>query len=416
MRAARGPSLSSKHNRNNRIANNRGANHLYRTVHIANQKVLFKPSTSNSIEKRLIVEGKKPKNYTIEIARILNMATAVKEFVSAPPTGKKAVLLFWAPWHEASVEGGPMDQVLKTLASANNGLNDIVFGRVQAEGVASLTEKYGVTSVPTFVMLDTAGNVINRIEAVEDVASVTQAVQALASSPAVSAPSSSLSTNSAQVSQMTPEQLLTQQLDKLIRASDVMLFMKGVPGAPKCGFSRQAVELLEQENIPFGSFDILSDDEVRQGLKKHSNWPTYPQLYANGELIGGLDILKELKTEGPSLREQLGISEDKVAKPAETLEERLKKLVNRHKVMLFMKGLPSAPKCGFSQKMVQILDDMGMAYDSFNILEDEEIRQGLKQFSDWPTYPQLYANGELIGGLDICKELAESGELDAMLE
>jgi Grx4 family monothiol glutaredoxin len=84
--------------------------------------------------------------------------------------------------------------------------------------------------------------------------------------------------------------------------------------------------------------------------------------------------------------------------------------------MLFMKGVPSAPRCGFSRQIVAMLDLEGVAYDAFNILEDEEIRQGLKKFSDWPTYPQLYVDGDLIGGLDICKELAESGELAALLK
>jgi Grx4 family monothiol glutaredoxin len=303
---------------------------------------------------------------------------------------------------------------LKALASSSSqGSNDVLFGRVHAEEVTSLTEKYGVTAVPTFVLLDAAGNMVNRIEGDEDVAAVTQAVQNLMAAPATS--TSSNAPAATPTAAQTPEERLTQRLEKLIKSNEVMLFMKGVPGAPRCGFSRQAVELLEEEKIPFGCFDILSDEDVRQGLKKHSNWPTYPQLYAKGELVGGLDILKEMKEEG-SLREQLGISSDKVSQPAETLDDRLRKLVNRHKVMLFMKGLPSAPQCGFSRTMVGILDDMGISYDSFNILEDEEVRQGLKKFSDWPTYPQLYANGELIGGLDICKELAESGELDAMLE
>lgn len=74
-----------------------------------------------------------------------------------------------------------------------------------------------------------------------------------------------------------------------------MLFMKGNPSEPKCGFSRQVVALLNDESIQFGTFDILNDEEVRQGLKQFSNWPTYPQLYVNGALIGGLDILKEMK-------------------------------------------------------------------------------------------------------------------------
>ena len=74
--------------------------------------------------------------------------------------------------------------------------------------------------------------------------------------------------------------------------------MKGTPETPRCGFSRTAVELLQGAKITFSTFDILGDEEVRQGLKKYSNWPTYPQLYGDGKLVGGLDIMKELNEEG----------------------------------------------------------------------------------------------------------------------
>lgn len=74
--------------------------------------------------------------------------------------------------------------------------------------------------------------------------------------------------------------------------------MKGEPSAPRCGFSSKIVALLQEEKVKFGSFDILTDNSVREGLKSYSNWPTYPQLYINGKLVGGLDILKELKEEG----------------------------------------------------------------------------------------------------------------------
>jgi Grx4 family monothiol glutaredoxin len=83
-----------------------------------------------------------------------------------------------------------------------------------------------------------------------------------------------------------------------------MLFMKGSPGAPKCGFSRTIVEMLQAEDIQFATFDILTDEDVRAGLKTYSDWPTYPQLYSKGELVGGLDIVKEMKASGP-LSEQL---------------------------------------------------------------------------------------------------------------
>lgn len=104
-----------------------------------------------------------------------------------------------------------------------------------------------------------------------------------------------------------------------------------------------------------------------------------------------------------------------VLKTKESLEERLKKLINQAPCMLFMKGNPANPRCGFSRTIVSILDNYKTDYKSFDILQDNDVREGLKKFSNWPTYPQLYLNGELIGGLDIVKEMDESGELESML-
>uniref|UniRef100_A0A7G3AIE2 Putative glutaredoxin-related protein n=1 Tax=Lutzomyia longipalpis TaxID=7200 RepID=A0A7G3AIE2_LUTLO len=104
-----------------------------------------------------------------------------------------------------------------------------------------------------------------------------------------------------------------------------------------------------------------------------------------------------------------------VASDKEKLEERLRALINRHPVMIFMKGTRDAPRCGFSKQLIAIVNETGISYDTFDILTDEDVRQGLKTFSDWPTYPQVYAKGELIGGLDIIKELVASGELKETL-
>jgi Grx4 family monothiol glutaredoxin len=180
--------------------------------------------------------------------------------------------------------------------------------------------------------------------------------------------------------------------------------MKGTPDAPRCGFSRQVVTLFKEKQIPFKHFDILSDEEVRQGLKTYSNWPTYPQIYANGKLVGGLDIIKEL-AEQDELMDALEI------KPQESLESKLKRIISQEPVMLFMKGNPTKPSCGFSRKIVEILKANNVQFGSFDILSDEEVRQGLKAYSNWPTYPQLYSKGALIGGLDIVQELADGGEL-----
>ena len=193
-----------------------------------------------------------------------------------------------------------------------------------------------------------------------------------------------------------------------------MLFMKGSPDAPRCGFSNKIVKILRDNDIFFASFDILSDNEVREGLKKYSDWPTYPQLYANGELIGGLDIVNEMIKSNPNLKEQLNLTTDmnsssSTAFASTSIEDKLKSLINRAPVMVFMKGSKDAPKCGFSQRLVALLIQESIDFQTFDILEDNEVREELKRFSDWPTYPQLYVRGELIGGLDIVLEMKESG-------
>ncbi len=95
---------------------------------------------------------------------------------------------------------------------------------------------------------------------------------------------------------------------------------------------------------------------------------------------------------------------------------RISDLVTSNDVVLFMKGTPLFPQCGFSSRAVAILDHCGVAYESVDVLQDMEIRQGIKNFSDWPTIPQLYVKGEFVGGSDIMMEMFEAGELQAMLD
>ena len=97
------------------------------------------------------------------------------------------------------------------------------------------------------------------------------------------------------------------------------------------------------------------------------------------------------------------------------VQERIQKLISENPVVLFMKGTPEAPQCGFSGQVVQILDYLGAPVVGVNVLEDAEIRQGIKDFANWPTIPQLYVKGEFVGGCDITREMFQSGELQAML-
>lgn len=97
-------------------------------------------------------------------------------------------------------------------------------------------------------------------------------------------------------------------------------------------------------------------------------------------------------------------------------QERIKNIVTEHPVVLFMKGTKQFPQCGFSSRAVQILQAAGLKdFYTVNVLEDEEIRQGIKEFADWPTIPQLYVKGEFVGGSDIMLEMYEAGELQTLL-
>jgi Grx4 family monothiol glutaredoxin len=365
------------------------------------------------------------------------MSDIIKDLTTTPPKDTKTVLLFWTSWHEDSSPGGSTSKLFETLAASSPN-TELSFYRVEAEENAELSSEYNVTIVPTFVFINANNVIMNKIEGMdesENISKVTNALQSLIQSKVGSTSTdnnTAAATTTIEEEKEDPQQKLNNKLKNLINSSPIMLFMKGTPTQPKCGFSRQAIELLSSSKphkLIYGTFDILSDDEVRQGLKTYSDWPTFPQLYVNGDLLGGLDIMKEMleESEGdlveafgidvtPSTVQQSSTATTTTATPANTLEERLKQLITRSKVILFMKGLPSQPKCGFSRQICELLAKENVTFDAFDILSDEEVRQGLKTYSDWPTFPQLYVDGELVGGLDIVKELIESDELKEMIE
>ena len=99
-----------------------------------------------------------------------------------------------------------------------------------------------------------------------------------------------------------------------------------------------------------------------------------------------------------------------------SVKEKIENLINESEVMLFMKGTPEMPQCGFSAAVVGVLNHLGVNYKTSNVLQDEEIREGIKEYSDWPTIPQLYVKNEFVGGCDIVKEMFENGELKNLLD
>lgn len=99
-----------------------------------------------------------------------------------------------------------------------------------------------------------------------------------------------------------------------------------------------------------------------------------------------------------------------------SIQDQLKEVIRNNEVILFMKGTPEFPQCGFSGRTAQILQACGVRFASVNVLADDTVREGIKQYSNWPTIPQLYVRGEFVGGCDIMMELYESGELEKILK
>lgn len=299
------------------------------------------------------------------------------------------VVHFAASWAEQCQQMGDVANEL----SKDPAYADVTFITVDAESLAEVSYEYEIVAAPTFVFIK-GGKMIDRLDGA-NAAELTGKVNKH-SSRSVS-----------DLNQPSAKQNLNERLKRLINSAPVILFMKGDPNTPRCGFSRQMIQILNEQNVKYSTFDILEDDDVRQGLKAFSNWPTFPQLYVKGELMGGLDVVKEMVESG-EIKDLVPSTQD--------LNTRLKNLINQSPVVLFMKGSPSTPRCGFSRTTIGILNETGVPYTTFDILSDDEVRQGLKTYSDWPTYPQLYVKGELMGGLDIIKEMKENGELEAALK
>lgn len=217
-----------------------------------------------------------------------------------------------------------MRTVLSTLASTYPSDDDtppqISFVSINAEDLPDVSELYDVTAVP-FVVLQKEGTVLTSISG-SDVVKVREAIEkhagpgnatatsgmgskqtippALAATPrettATTPDTTDPTTNGAAAAAAAPQESkesLFARLGELVKAAPVMLFMKGTPSSPQCGFSRQLVGILRDQGVKYGFFNILADEDVRQGLKEFADWPTYPQLWVSGELVGGLDIVSD---------------------------------------------------------------------------------------------------------------------------
>ncbi|MCJ1404159.1 monothiol glutaredoxin grx4 [Xylographa trunciseda] len=259
---------------------------------------------------------------------------AFEKHVSSIPSTAVVVISFHTPWAAPCAQ---MSSILAALAAnyPPQSPPSISFLSLNAESLPDISESYNVTAVP-FLVLQRDGKVLESISGC-DAGKVQSAVErsmgetgtgegktkmpeALATQPR---PDSSDATNGGNsngtngssntakdLSSYAPSasdpptapamsghagetEALNARLAELVNAAPVMLFMKGTPSVPQCGFSRQLVGILREQGVRYGFFNILADDEVRQGMKVWADWPTFPQLWVGGELVGGLDIVKE---------------------------------------------------------------------------------------------------------------------------
>ncbi|XP_077488231.1 glutaredoxin 3 [Amblyomma americanum] len=321
-----------------------------------------------------------------------NTITSAKELQDAVSKTKDKLLAlyFHASWAPQCKQ---VDDLMPDLTKDKD-LALTSFYKVDAEQAQDVSLKYGVSSVPTFVIL-LNGQAAEKVEGVNvsELVRKLKLLQARVEMPPLTA---------------GEKQGFMQRLQAITARAPCVLLMEGSPAAPAAGESSEAIALLQKAGLKFEHFDITTDSALRQQLIEHVASKAackYPLLFVNGEFVGGFDEMKRLDEQGKLAN---------LCAPG-NLTQRLEHLINKAPVMVFMKGSPDAPRCGFSRTLVEIFKKNNVTYGSFDILMDEDVRQGLKQYSNWPTYPQVYAKGTLVGGLDIIKELEESGELAAAL-
>ncbi|KAJ7082690.1 glutaredoxin [Mycena belliarum] len=223
----------------------------------------------------------------------VNSAPHFQELLSSD-LNRVSLINFWAPWAAPCVQ---MNDVVVELAKKHPGILAL---NVEAEEQADIAESFDIEAVPSFIVL--RGHTLLARIAGADASALTKAIatHAAGSIPAYTPKSHTDAAPQAPQNgggMETPEEL-DARLRRLMTQSKVVLFMKGNPAEPRCGFSRKISVLLKDQGVEFSSFDILQDEDVRQGLKKLNDWPTFPQLIINGELVGGLDIVQEMVETG----------------------------------------------------------------------------------------------------------------------
>mmetsp|Transcript_18228 Transcript_18228/g.20401 ORF Transcript_18228/g.20401 Transcript_18228/m.20401 type:complete len:444 (+) Transcript_18228:1-1332(+) len=195
--------------------------------------------------------------------------------------------------------------------------------------------------------------------------------------------------------------------DQMLTSFDVVILIEGTAEAPTSESSKSLIETLSSNSVKYVSVDYSSlDQEVKDHITSVHGVSTSPYIFLKQKPFGDLEAFKKV-VEDNTLETVIPEGSRKLS-----LNDKLKKLINSSPIIMFIKGNPKEPQCGFSSTLVKIMGEYDYQYGYFNILDDDEVRQGLKKYSNWQTYPQLYVKGKFIGGIDIIKELHEEHELE----
>ncbi|KAI0050502.1 glutaredoxin [Auriscalpium vulgare] len=203
-----------------------------------------------------------------------------------------SLLNFWAPWAAPCAQ---MNEVVLELARK---YPHVLALQIEAEEQSDISESFDIEAVPSFIILR-GHTLLARISGA-DAAALTAVIATHARAPSSVHPLAHTDKPPAAPGSEKgeSEDALNTRLRGLMTQAPVVLFMKGSPEAPRCGFSRRIVALLKDNKVQFAHFDIYTDESVRQGLKVLNDWPTFPQLIVKGEFVGGLDVVTEMVQSG----------------------------------------------------------------------------------------------------------------------
>lgn len=309
-------------------------------------------------------------------------------------SGDRSIVNFHAPW------AGPCAQMNVVFAELHQQYSKVRFSTAAAEAVPEVTARYGISTVPTFLMFG-LGRLVRRQDGADAL---------------------KLCGHIEWLSGASRQELEDGACEMYARKGEVTVVMKGNAERPRCAFSKQMVEVLRKAGVVFESVDVLEEGFLREEMKRWAGWRTYPMLFARGKFVGGVEVVRELAEE-KRLTEALegAVVEmgrtgrtwggEVVVDDGERVRRRMEVLTKGAQVMVFMKGVKEAPRCKYSKKVVALLKEQGVEFESVDVLADDEVRQGMKVFSEWPTFPQVYGGGNFVGGVDVVEELAASGDL-----